>query len=101
MEHPSCSSEGGAREGAVAAELQAVAIEAAIFLFRALFEAACDDGVALGVAEKVGAADAGGPSVPPPTQFQFGRGTSMEATVHTFCDGGSSGSGSAPACRRV
>lgn len=36
---------------------------------------------------------AGGPSVPQPTQFQFGLGASVEATVHTFCDGGRLGVG--------
>jgi hypothetical protein len=36
---------------------------------------------------------AGGPSVPQPTQFQFGLGASVEATVHTFCDGGRLGIG--------
>jgi hypothetical protein len=36
---------------------------------------------------------AGGPSVPQPTQFQFGLGASVEATVHTFCDGARLGIG--------
>jgi hypothetical protein len=44
----------------VPAELQAVAVEAAVFLFRALFEATSDDGVTLGIAEQMGKADAGG-----------------------------------------
>ena len=41
------------------AELHAVTVEAAVFLFRPLFEAACDDGVTLGIAEQMGEADAG------------------------------------------
>jgi hypothetical protein len=36
---------------------------------------------------------AGGPSVTQPTQLQFGLGASVEATVHTFCDGGRLGVG--------
>jgi len=39
-----------AAEGVVAAELNAVAVEAAVLLFGALFEAAGDDGVTLGIA---------------------------------------------------
>lgn len=36
---------------------------------------------------------AGGPSVTQPTQLQFGLGASVEATVHTFCDGSRLGIG--------
>jgi hypothetical protein len=36
---------------------------------------------------------AGGPSVAQPTQVQFGLGASVEATVHTFCDGARLGVG--------
>jgi len=35
----------------------------------------------------------GGPAVTQPTQFQFGFGVSVEATVHTFCDGSRLGVG--------
>lgn len=36
---------------------------------------------------------AGGPAVAQPTQLQFGLGVSVEATVHTFCDGARLGVG--------
>lgn len=39
------------------------------------------------------APQAGGAAVPQPTQFQFGAGASVEATVHTFCDGSRLGIG--------
>ena len=44
----------------MAAELLAVPVEAAVFLFGALFEATADGGIAFGVAEEVGEACAGG-----------------------------------------
>src|SRR5579871_641322 len=72
------SSESVAGERVVAAQLHTVAVEAAVFLFRALFKATGDGGVALGVAEEVGEADTGGSFV----VVGFAEGREEVAHVH-------------------
>lgn len=62
----------------MATELHAVAVEAAVLLFRAFFEAAGDDGITLGIAEQMGEADAGGGLV----VVSFGEGRKEVAHVH-------------------